>query len=91
MANIRLANMIYWISLIVGDALVFLTFGVLLMAYDDGYDVSKGEYWSLASMTIAEKAIYVGFNGWILLNLFGLIYIGLRKYRRSKRIPLSIK
>ena len=33
------------------------------MGYDDNYDSSKGEYWSLSSMNSTEKMIYICYNG----------------------------
>jgi hypothetical protein len=53
--KIRLIDIIFWIAIIGADLFVFIILGLLLMGYDDNYDSSKGEYWSLASMSTTEK------------------------------------
>jgi hypothetical protein len=82
--KIRLVDIIYWLTIIGADVFVFIILGLLLMGYDDSYDSSKGEYWSLASMNLTEKIIYICYNGWIILNIIGLVYIGRKIYRRQK-------
>ncbi|MBS1570836.1 MAG: hypothetical protein JST62_00360 [Bacteroidetes bacterium] len=82
--KIRLIDIIYWLAIIAADIFVFLIIGLLLMGYDDSYDNSKGEYWSLASMNTTEKIIYICYNAWIILNIIGLAYIGRKIYRRLK-------
>ena len=52
------------------------------MGYDDSYDESKGDYWSLASMTTGEKTFYLLWNAWILLNFIALILIVRKLYKR---------
>lgn len=70
--------------IIVIDLFVFILLGLLLMNYDDFYDSSKGEYWSLASMNMQEKLIYISFNVWIFLNVIGIIYLIWRIYKRKQ-------
>jgi hypothetical protein len=55
------------------------------MNYDDFYDESEGEYWSLGSMTMSEKATYIGLNVWHLVNLVALGFIIYRIARRFKK------
>lgn len=52
---------------------------------------SEGEYWSLSSMTIPEKATYVGLNVWHLFNLIavGHIFDRIVKRLRSNKIGFS--
>ena len=57
-SKIRFVDIIYWLAIISADLFVYMIFGLLLMGYDDNFDSSKGEYWSLASMNSTEKIIY---------------------------------
>lgn len=81
----RFIDIVYWLAIISVDILVFIILGVLLMGYDDSYYSSKGEYWSLASMNILEKIIYIGLHIWSILNIFGLIFIGRKIYKQIKK------
>lgn len=77
------------VVLIIIDLFVYLVLGLLLMNYDDFYDESEGEYWSLESMTPSEKFIYIGLQVWHILNLLAAAYIiyrivGLFKKRTTK-------
>lgn len=80
----RFVNIIYWLAIIGIDLFVYIILGLLLMSYDDNYDSSKGEYWSLASMNSTEKIIYLAFQTWNVISIIGLIYIGHRFYKRKK-------
>jgi hypothetical protein len=80
--KIGLKQVLIWLAIIAVDIFVFILLGLLLMNYDDFYDSSKGEYWSLASMNSTEKLVYICYNVWIVLNLIGLIYIGYKIYRK---------
>lgn len=71
-------NILIGIGLIVLDLAVYLCLGVMLMGYDDTYEESKGEYWSLASMTFWQKVNYISVYIWHLLNI---ILIGFLVYR----------
>ena len=83
--KIRFGGVVYGIAIIGADLFVFIILGLLLMGYDDSYDSSKGEYWSLASMNLTEKIIYICYNAWIILNIIGLVYIGRKIYRKTKK------
>lgn len=83
--KVRFIDVVYGTAIIGADLLVFILLGLLLMGYDDSYDSSKGEYWSLASMNSTEKIIYICYNAWIILNIVGLVYIGRKIYRRTKK------
>ncbi|MBK9637822.1 MAG: hypothetical protein IPO63_08380 [Bacteroidetes bacterium] len=67
-------------AFVLADIFVFILFGLLLMGYDDNYDKSKGEYWSLASMNSTEILIYFSYNVWIILNIIGLVIIVRKVY-----------
>lgn len=83
--KIRFVDVVYGIAIIGADLFVFIIIGLALMDYDDSYDSSKGEYWSLASMNLTEKIIYICYNAWIILNIIGLVYIGRKIYRKTKK------
>lgn len=86
--KIRTKQILIWLAIIAFDIFVFIILGLLLMNYDDFYDSSKGEYWSLASMNSTEKAVYICYNVWIVINIIGLIYIGYKifgKLRETKK------
>jgi hypothetical protein len=76
-------NILISIGLILFDLVVYFILAMLLMNYDDFYDESKGEYWSLESMTFWQKANYIGLNLWHVINL---IVIGYLIYRVIKMI-----
>ena len=82
--KIRFVDIIYWLAIIGADLFVYMIFGLLLMGYDDNYDSSKGEYWSLASMNSTEKIIYFALQAWNVTNIIGVLYIGRRLYKRIK-------
>lgn len=73
------------IIIIIIDVGVYLFFGLLLMNYDDFYDESEGEYWSLESMTFWEKVNYIAFELWNILNLIAIIYIIYRMIKWMKK------
>ena len=82
--KIRFVDIIYWLAIIGADIFVYLILGVLQMDYDDNYDSSKGEYWSLASMNKWQLFFYFLLQFWNLLNIIGLIFIGRKIYKRIK-------
>lgn len=77
-------KIIFGIIIIVVDLLVYILLGLLLMNYDDFYDESKGEYWSLASMTTSQKITYICYNLWIFLNIALVVYIFVRRILKRK-------
>jgi hypothetical protein len=83
--QIRLKDILIWFAIIAVDIFVFIILGFLLMNYDDFYDSSKGEYWSLESMNSTEKIVYICYNAWIVLNIIGLLYIGRKIYKKIKK------
>jgi len=59
-----LKNFLIGILIIVIDLGIYIFLGLLMMNYEDFYEESEGEYWSLASMTTSEKITYIGLNIW---------------------------
>ena len=76
------------ISLTLFSLVVYMLIGLILMNYDDSYETKKGEYWSLTSMTLTEKASYIGLNLWHLINLTAIIYVIFRLTKRNKKNAL---
>ncbi|GEL11195.1 hypothetical protein SAMN05192550_2180 [Flavobacterium glycines] len=70
-----LKNILIAIGLIVFDLVVYLFLGVMLMGYDDTYEESKGEYWSLASMTFWQKVNYISLYLWYLINIIFIVFL----------------
>ena len=85
--KIRLIDFIFWFAVIAADLFVYMVLGILLMGYDDNYNISKGEYWSLASMSSTEKILYFAFYVWNIINIVGVVCIGYRIYRSIKHQP----
>ena len=63
---------------------MYILLGIVMMAYDDFYDPSKGEYWSWESMTGFDKAVFVSLQLWNLLNLFLIGFIVFKIYKYFK-------
>lgn len=59
--HLSIRNILIAIGIILLDIAVYIFLGLMLMGYEDFYDESKGEYWSLESMTLDEKFYYIGF------------------------------
>lgn len=77
------------IGLIIFDLAVYVILELLLMDYDDFYDESKGEYWSLESMTASQKATYIGLNIWHIINVLIIGYITYRIIKTEKNNVLQ--
>lgn len=83
-SKIRFVDIIYWLAIIGADIFVYIILGLLQMDYDDTYDSSKGEYWSLASMNTRQLMFYYALQLWNIINLIALIFIGRKIYKRIK-------
>lgn len=77
------------IGLILFDLVVYFILFMLLMNYDDFYDETKGEYWSLESMTFWQKANYIGLNIWHVLNLLVIGYVIYRVIKMLRKNALQ--
>lgn len=82
--KIRFIDIIFAIAIIGADLFVYIILGLLLMGYDDNYEISKGAYGSWASMNASEKAVHVCFLTWNAVNLLGLIYFIRKNYVKFK-------
>jgi hypothetical protein len=84
----RLYSKLFFLSLIKKiiflflDIFVFLFCGIYMMGYDDFYDETQGEYYSLLSMEIKFKIVWIFYNFWILLNCFLLLYLVFRMFKK---------
>ncbi len=56
------------------DFVLWIIIGLIILNYEDFYDESKGEYFSLSSMTTVEKIAYFSYYLWIVLNIILIIY-----------------
>jgi hypothetical protein len=56
------------------DVAIYLLIGLILLNYEDFYDESLGEYFSLNSMTFIEKLAYFGYYFWWIINVILFIY-----------------
>lgn len=63
------------ISILFIDFVLYIVFGLIILNYEDFYDESKGEYWSLASMTTIEKIGYIGYYALIIINIIAVAYL----------------
>jgi hypothetical protein len=89
---LTIKNVLIGIVVIIFDLAVYIFLGLLLMNYDDFYDESKGEYWSLESMTTSDKITYFGLQFWHLVNIVLIAYLiykivkGIRKNALQQQI-----
>ncbi|MBC5775753.1 hypothetical protein H8S95_16890 [Pontibacter sp. KCTC 32443] len=63
------------LALVLVDLAVYAVLGIMMMAYDDFYDESKGEYWSWESMTDFDRAVVVGLYFWHFINFVVACFI----------------
>ncbi len=68
------------LQIIGADIFVYIVLGILQMDYDDNYDSSKGEYWSLSCMNKTQLIFYFLLQLWNIVNIIGLIFIGRKIY-----------
>jgi len=67
------------------DLFVYLLLGIMLMAYDDFHDSSKGIYGSWESMTSFDKTIQIIFYVWNFINILTLTFIAYKFYKKRYR------
>ena len=82
--NIRSIDVVYWIAVVMADIFVYVVLGLLLMSYDDNYNVSKGEYWSWKSMNTFDRYVYVVLNLCHVVNVALTVFVAYRIYTRLK-------
>lgn len=72
----KFLSQIVWIFFIlILDFVLWIIIGLILLNYEDFYDESKGEYFSLASMTMVEKMAYISYYLWVIFNVAVIIYL----------------
>lgn len=76
----------FFIGLIIAfvDIVIYIFLGLVLLGYEDFYDESKGEYWSLASMTLGQKVAYICWHIWFAINILLILYIIIRFVKQIK-------
>ena len=82
-------NIFIWFGLIMFDIAVYFILAMLLIQYDDFYDESMGEYWSLESMNFWQKVNYIGLNVWHLINLVLIGYLIYRFIKKLRKTPYN--
>ncbi len=64
------------------DLAVFVFCGIFMMGYDDFYEESQGEYFSLSSMETKFKVVWIFLSFWQVLNCFLLLYVLFKAYKK---------
>src|SRR5690606_28962988 len=82
-------NILIVVGIILFDLIVYIFLGLMLMNYDDFYDESKGEYWSLKSMDFWQKVNYIGLNVWHLINLIAIVILIYGIVKEIKKTPYN--
>lgn len=75
-------RIIIGISLIIVDFALYIILGLILLNYEDFYDESEGQYWSLTSMTTVEKIAYISYYLLIAINILIIIYFIYRMIKK---------
>lgn len=84
-----LKNLLIGLAVIFIDLFIYFVLALLLMNYDDFYDASKGEYWSLESMTFWQKVNYISFNLWYVINVILIVIVIYLVIKRIKKNALQ--
>ena len=72
----KIKNVIFIISFIIFDFAIWVIIGLILLNYEDFYEESKGEYFSLSSMTIIQKIGFFSYYIWIISNIgLGIFFL----------------
>ncbi|WP_338763501.1 hypothetical protein WAF17_19750 [Bernardetia sp. ABR2-2B] len=72
---LTLKNILIGVLILFLDFVLYIFLGVYMMKYDDFYQESEGEYFSLESMELDEQIVYIAFNVLVLLNIVILVYL----------------
>ena len=75
-------KVIIGILLIILDFALYIIIGLILLNYEDFYNESEGEYWSLASMTIIEKIAFISYYLLIAVNILLIVYFIYRMIKK---------
>jgi hypothetical protein len=79
--------LIYFLVLVI-DLLLYLYLGFNLINYEDSYDGTNGEFYSLGSMNFTEKITFICLIIWYIINIL-IVFVIIR--RIWKRIKTNIK
>ncbi len=77
---------ILYISIVVIDLLIYLVLTFGLVNYEDSFDGSKGEFYSLASMETSEKITYLSLILWYIINSILLCIILLKLWKKRNAL-----
>lgn len=75
----KIIKVIFFVLL---DLAVYIFCGIYMMGYDDFYNESQGEYFTLSGMETKFKTVYIFLNFWNVLNCILLFYISFRVYKK---------
>lgn len=75
-------RILLFVLFIIIDIALWIIIGLIILNYEDFYDESEGEYFSLVSMTNVEKIAYFAYFIWIILNVALIIYIAYRLIKK---------
>ena len=85
--NRKFIKIMCWLGILIADFMVYLILALLLMGYEDSWNGSKGAMWSLESMDASEKALYILYIGWYVINFVFVIFFLRKLYPKlNKRI-----
>lgn len=84
-SKVRFIDILFPLAIIGADIFVYIILGVLQMGYDDHWDISKGEYGSLKSMSRIQIVFYLALQLWNLINIIGIIFLGRNIFKRLSR------
>lgn len=77
---------ILYISIVVIDLLIYLVLNFGLVNYEDSFDGSKGEFYSLASMETSEKISYLSLILWYIINSILLCIILFKLWKKRNAL-----
>jgi hypothetical protein len=80
-----------YLSIVVINLLLYLVLTFGLVNYEDAFDGSKGEFYSLSSMEITEKIGYLSLILWYVINSILLCLVLFKLWRKKKHTPIAIK
>ncbi|GAB4027323.1 hypothetical protein GCM10028773_58370 [Spirosoma koreense] len=72
------------VFLVLVDLFMYSALGISMMAYDDNYNESKGEYWSWASMTSFDRIISISLSIWNIINVIVVVYLLYKQYKKFR-------
>ena len=80
-----------YLSIVVINLLLYLVLTFGLVNYEDAFDGSKGEFYSLSSMEITEIICFLSLILWYVINSILLCMVVFKLWRKKKHTPIAIK